>query len=503
MKNFLNKYKFGIIAIFVSTIVAILFCLSKRDFHIDESLTFALSNADGGWVKYDTYGWYSKETWLSYMVSKPFNYKQVFQNQYWDVHPPLYYCLIHTFMSFFPKRFTIWFGLLINLVFYILDLIFIYIIVYRFIKNDLLSSLCVLLFGLNKHVLDCVIFIRMYMMSSFFVLLFLFSALRIINKEKNKFVNYAVLFISVICGGLTHYQFYMIIASLSLFIAIYLITKKRWIDLLVSFSIVVIAGLLNVFVIFKGTLYHLTVNGYGTHVGTAISGLENLYIDSERLNFFTSNSWGGYLQLIVSIILLICMLVLTIKNKIQDYELVLVLIASYLLGFTIIMKTSTFYSARYLLPVESIGIIGNFLSIYYLFKDKPDYKKLIIIFIVMIALNIDISTVINNISTKPSWVLAEEHQNDLAIVITDEKTTDDEMNVLFTNLMWYEGTGITQVDKDFPLEERNYIIYIEHSVKETDALDYIKSQLISSKKYTIVKENIVNEDFYIYSLTFD
>lgn len=54
MKKLLNKYRFGIIAIFISIIVAILFCVSKRDFHVDEALTFALSNSTSGWVDYKT-----------------------------------------------------------------------------------------------------------------------------------------------------------------------------------------------------------------------------------------------------------------------------------------------------------------------------------------------------------------------------------------------------------------------------------------------------------------
>lgn len=503
MKKFLKKYKFGIIATILSIMAALLFCFSKRDFHIDESLTFALSNADGGWVKYDTFGWYSKETWLQYMVNKPFDYKNVFQNQYWDVHPPLYYCLIHTLMSLFPKRFTIWFGLLINLGFYVLDLIFIYIIVNSFVKNDLTSSLCVLLFGLNNHVLDGVIFIRMYMMSSFFVLFFLFISLRIIKQNGNKYINYLLLFLSVICGGLTHYQFYMIIASLSLCMAIYLCIKRRWRDLIISFLLVLIAGLLNVFVLFKGTLYHLTVNGYGTHVGNTISGLETLGIDNERFNFFISNSWGGYFELILTICLIIYLVYVLIKKKRNDIELPLILLISYLIGFTVIMKTSTFLSARYLLPVESLGIIGNFLSIYYLLETRLNNKTLYLIFIAMIIVNIDFSLVINNIGTTPSWEFAEKHQSELAVVITDDKTTDDEMNVLFTNLMWYEGTGITQIDKKFPLEKRNYVLYIEHSVDENKALNYVKSQLIDSSNIALEKMNIVNQDFYIYTLTYN
>lgn len=504
MKEFIKKHKFGITAVIISMIAAILFCLSKRDFHIDESLTFALSNAEGGWVNYETYGKYSCSIWHGYEVKDPFNYKNVFTNQYWDVHPPLYYCLIHTLMSFFPNRFSIWFGLIINLVFYLFNLIIIYILLNKYTKNDLLSALGVLFYGLNKNVLNCVIFIRMYMLSSFFVLCFLAFALRIIDKEGNEYINLLLLLLTVIDGGLTHYQFYMIIASLSLCVAIYLIFKKRWFDLISSFICVVCAGLLNVFVIFKGTQYHLTVNGNGTHVGTAINNLESLSISSDRLSYFISNSFSGYFGLILSIVLLVVLLVLSIKNKRKDLEVPLVLISSYLLGFVVIMKTSSFLSNRYLIPVEIIGIISIFLSIYYLFKDKLDTKKLSIIFTILILINIDFSQVINNINNKPSWEFAKEHKDYKAYIITEEGDNPSEINVLFTNLMWYTEIDITQMSKGLEFTDKeNLVLYLDKDLDLDEMMDYVKSQYSGNRQMNIEKVDIDIEAYYIYTITFE
>lgn len=505
MKKLLNKYRFGIIAIFISIIVAILFCVSKRDFHVDEALTFALSNSTSGWVDYNTYGWQDKETWLAYVASSTFNYKNVFFNQYFDVHPPLYYCLIHTISPLFQYRFSIWFGLLPNLMFYILNLLLIYYIVYKFSKNDFISSLSILLYGLNKQVLNNVIFIRMYMMSSFFVLLFLLFAIRIINKEGNKYTNLIILFITVICGGLTHYQFYMIIASISLFTAICLITQKRWKDLILSFISVLLAGLLNIFVIFKGTLYHLSfINSdtEGRHVNNAINALKTIGINKDKLSYFINNSWGGYFIFVLSIFIFILLLVLIIKKKDRKYLLPAILLASYLLGFIIIVKTSDLYSYRYLSHLETLDIIGIVLSLYIL-TSKFNNHISILILVGLIVLNVDLSLIINNINTIPSWEYAKNHQDDKAIILTDEYTTDDEINVLFTNLMWYKQTGISQLDKDFPLEQGEYILYIEKSLDEDDSLGYIKNQFKDNKGLKINKQDIINEEYYIYKINFN
>ena len=109
---------------------------------------------------------------------------------------------------------------------FIVSLVIIYFIVYKQTNKDYLSALAMLLFGLNKHVLDCVIFIRMYMLLTMFVLMFLFFATNIISNKNKR--NYLGLFVITILGGLTHYHFYFIIGSLSLIIAIYLIINKEY-----------------------------------------------------------------------------------------------------------------------------------------------------------------------------------------------------------------------------------------------------------------------------------
>lgn len=518
MKDFIKKHKFGIIAISISMIAAFIFCLAKRSLFTDEAITFTLANYNTGFLTYDTHGWYERDMWDAFTVREnAFNYSQVWWNQYFDVHPPLYYYLLKTICSFFPYRFSIWFGLIINALFFFLDLVLIYTIVNRFTKNDLISALAVLLLGLNGQMLSYVIFIRMYMMSSFFVLLFIYVATRIIFKDGNKYLNIIFLFLSVILGGLTHYQFYMLIASISLFIAIYLAIKKRWFDLISSFISVLLAGLLNVFVLFNGTLYHLSfgkndsVDG-GRHVGQALDSLKNLGVDFSRLEYFLSHSWGGYLEVIISILLLIILIVLVISKKRKKeadnniYPYLLVLEASYLLGFWIIIKTSTYISTRYVVPTIPLGVLANFLGIYFILKDKLSQKIICVIIIIMIALNIDFSTVIKNIGTEASWDFAKKHQDDIAYVLTEDDNEGlfNSINVLFTNLRWYIATGMNQMDKELGFDDsRNIVLYISNKLDKDEALAYISTQYEGDKELQIVKQDIVDDYYDIYTITFD
>ena len=45
-----------------------------------------------------------------------FDYVNVWRNQTNDVHPPLYYALIHTICSVFPNKFSKWFAAGINVI---------------------------------------------------------------------------------------------------------------------------------------------------------------------------------------------------------------------------------------------------------------------------------------------------------------------------------------------------------------------------------------------------
>lgn len=270
-------------------IVAILWCLSKRTFQVDESLTFALANYEGGWVTYDTLGEFPSNMWSAYSVSKKFDYLNVYINQKYDVHPPLYYAILHTIMSFSPGKISLWFAFSINLIAYLLDMILIYLIIIKFTDNKTIGSLGILMFGLNKNVLDAVIFIRMYMLSSLFCLLFLYYGLKILLEKDITIKNYILLTISIICGGLTHYHFYVVAGSICLFMGIYLIINKRYKELKNSIISVIAGGFTNL-IIFEPVLGHLY---YSDHSKYAVSSLTEVFLSKDRLSTFINGSWGG------------------------------------------------------------------------------------------------------------------------------------------------------------------------------------------------------------------
>ncbi len=86
----------------------------KVGYHVDEMLTFHLANHQGFALKINDGHIYSgAQLWQEYIVvnkANTFDYANVFTNQQHDVHPPLYYILIHTICSFSPDSFSMWMG---------------------------------------------------------------------------------------------------------------------------------------------------------------------------------------------------------------------------------------------------------------------------------------------------------------------------------------------------------------------------------------------------------
>ena len=98
-----------------------------------------------------------------------FNYFSVYYNQVRDVHPPLFYGLVHFVSSIAYGHFSKYIICSINIVLFILLCIEIRKIL-KLLNKKYLSIPAILLYGLNIGTISTVIFLRMYQMLVFFTL---------------------------------------------------------------------------------------------------------------------------------------------------------------------------------------------------------------------------------------------------------------------------------------------------------------------------------------------
>ncbi len=476
-----------ILSLLFSFILITLYFKSKSTFTMDESFSFSLANffkaPIPGWITFDSNVELSKELMNGYTITDDaFNFKGVYYNLCGDNHPTLYFYALHFISSIFKGRFTIWFSYILNAPLFLINCFLLMKIIKEETNSNLLMILVNLFYSLNKVFLYHFQLIRMYQMVSTLTLLFVYFGIKILKQKGNQYLNYLFLLIFTILGGLTHYYFYVALGCIALFMAIYLIINKRIKDLLLSFLSCLTGVLLNIFVLFKGTIKHFT---YG-HGASSISKLENGLFDKEAIKSFIEQSWGGTIIFYLSIIVLIISIIMLIKKR-KEFILPSILLSSYFLYFYFVANLATYKIERYMLPIDALSLLGLFLGIIYILKDK---KIIVVLIISLIILNLDMSW-ITKINNKKSWDVAKEHQWDKALVITSENNNYYNYinSFLWMDLRWYNAvytsSNIANISNELMSEE--FVLYIEKSLDQNKIIEKVRNELPSGSDYKIVE----------------
>ena len=97
-----------IVILLLQTFFMVYFGMKKEGFHDDEMATYTLSNYKDGFIirsKNLITQWVDGDVLFDVLTvseEESFSYKAVYENQERDVHPPLYYYIIHTISSLLP-----------------------------------------------------------------------------------------------------------------------------------------------------------------------------------------------------------------------------------------------------------------------------------------------------------------------------------------------------------------------------------------------------------------
>lgn len=365
-----NKKWIGlmIVIMMLQLIAASYFCIQKQGFHYDEYYSYYSSNVTYGLAPGDREWKDTAEIRSEFQVQEgeQFRYGMVKIMQSYDVHPPLYYMLLHTVCSFFPGVFSKWFGLGLNLFFFVLCYWMLAYIDYQvFGKNKVLAAVCCLLFGFQAGVLSGITFIRMYMLLTAWCLALTIWHVPVWKKGiKMRVFNSIVLGLLVMLGFLTHYYY----AVFLFFTAAYTCLYNWWVkkDLKGSFcyGCVVCAGMLAAVLYYPSCLSHIFRGYRGTEATESFFDLGNTL---ERVGFFVQlmnrSVFGGSLYLCLGVLLVLVFLwcIKTPKGKrerIKDFvcrNQGLVQIGFVTLGYFLVVAKTALLNAeeanRYELPV--------------------------------------------------------------------------------------------------------------------------------------------------------
>ena len=264
----MNRRKIYALSIYVLfTVLMILTLANKENLYIDEVCSYGLANHSGNpyMLIEDGRTYYPSGTpWVEYMsvsTDHRFDYANVWSNQAQDVHPPLYYVLLHTVCSFMPGIFTIWFAGLINIIFALGTLYFVRKLTWLWTEDELLQSMISLGFVCSAGILSAVSFLRMYIMAMFWVTVQTYLILKQIEEQHTaKF--YLLLLLSTIGGALTHYYCIVYTIFISIVYGCCLLYQRRWKETGFFCLTQGVAGLLSI-AVFPAMIHHIFSSARG------------------------------------------------------------------------------------------------------------------------------------------------------------------------------------------------------------------------------------------------
>lgn len=348
----------------------ILTIVNKNNFHEDEIYSYRLANGNISDPVFGETYYPSGVAWTDFTTVEGehrFQYGNVWKNQADDVHPPLYYAILHTICSVFPGCFSKWFAGIINILSALRTLFFVRKQVMLFTGDEKLRGIISLTFIVSAGILSAVSFLRMYTLVMLEVTALTYVLLRQIGEVSGtRRKDYVMLFACMVCGALTHYYFVLYAILISIAYGILLLCKKAYKEmgmfcLTQGLSAAISIG------IFPTMLYHVFSGNRGResfdNLADSVSQGGFDRIDT-FFNFFNQELFGGILVYIAASVGA-CFLIVDIQRHQNDFsnerrkvieQYFCVLFAS-ILYFVVIAFSAPYLTDRYMFPIYAVVFV--------------------------------------------------------------------------------------------------------------------------------------------------
>jgi hypothetical protein len=199
-----------------------------------------------------------------------FDYLQVYINQAMDVHPPLYYFIVHTVFGIFAGSYSDAYLFGINLFFLLATCVVLYRMAEELWNRPGLSLGVVVVYGFSQGFLSCALYFRMYAMETFAVVATLYLYLCMQKKQWNctRRDRFA-LGVAAVLGFMIHYYYILFLLPLFLIACVRMLKAHQTVACRRYFGSMVLAGIVSV-ILWPFSLYHILFGYRGTE---AISNL--------------------------------------------------------------------------------------------------------------------------------------------------------------------------------------------------------------------------------------
>lgn len=363
----------------------------KVGMFIDEVYSYGLSNSDyvpfitdlhNGEISDSVLTRKEFSDYLTVQPGEQFHFGSVYYNQTQDVHPPLYYMLLHMVSSFFVDQHTKWIGLSLNLGIFIATLVILYLLLNYSFGNTVISLIGVVLYGLSTIAVSTAILIRMYMLLTFFTVILAYWLLQIIRGRKDYKV-FLLVFSSIILGLFTQYYYVYYAFFAAVCTDFFLLVKKRIKDFWI-FSLVALSAVAVFVMLYPASINHMFADQLvsGTSVLKTIQDVSSY--PGKFTNYLYQFNWNARnivrTARVFVIPAIICVVLLYKRRHNKDIKPIeegidsLVVVVPAVLSFLMIVVSSPVLPLRYIYNLVPLFVCGDCLLINVVFCGFPRGK---------------------------------------------------------------------------------------------------------------------------------
>lgn len=359
--------------IFIMLLIIILllggyYTKQKSGYHIDEMLTFGLSNS-----YYEpflpqppvdaNYGMIiSGETFTNYLSVEDdkFSYDSVMYNQANDVHPPLYYFVIHTISSLNKNLPIKTVGYAVNAIFILLTLIAIYDWVQKRFSSQM--AICLTLcYGFSTSLFSMFAFFRMYALLTYFTVLLTILVYELYcssNDEEKCVMQHVEGAVVLFLGALTQYYFLIYAFFISAIYLMILMLEKKW-KCVLRYMLSVVGGAGFYILIWgKNAVNHIFYGYRGTETFSKAADIKAYLNIKNYLKIFIEQLFPNKIVAFSICILLLCICILVFYGTLRKRQYV-------------ILKQTMLITLPWILYVLVIFVISPFQIDRYIFNIMP------------------------------------------------------------------------------------------------------------------------------------
>lgn len=212
------------------------------------------------------------------------NYISPYYHQTRDVHPPLFYFLVHLSSSVFADTFTKYSIFLINVVFLLATCLVLRKILILYNRKELIIP-ATLLYGLSMGAISMAVFLRMYAMLTFFITLYFYITLKIIKNDYiiTKFTATSLI-ITTVLGFLTQYYFCIFALPVFLLMVVRMLNLKK-IKETVKYSIFHVISALIGLLLFPSAIDHIFNSSRGIGSTSGLSFFTQFEVMVGRITY--------------------------------------------------------------------------------------------------------------------------------------------------------------------------------------------------------------------------